>query len=239
VREGRSIYDNVKKYLAFLLACNIGEILIMFLARLQGYLLPLLPIQILWVNLVTDGLPAIALGVDPPEPGVMDHPPRPKNQSIFTRGVLMNIGVVSLLMSVGALTMLNLYNPSRLDEGPIYVKSLTIVLTLVVMFEMFNAFNCRSDRKSILRVGPFKNRYLLAAVASSVVLQVLVVYVPQLQSVFDTSYLTLNDWLLILVLASSVILGVEVGKRILHRKFENPGSSLHSGYSNRTNPSVS
>ncbi|MFQ5795375.1 MAG: calcium-transporting P-type ATPase, PMR1-type [Candidatus Bipolaricaulia bacterium] len=213
-REGRGIYDNIKKYLAYLLSSNVGEILVMLFAGLLGFPLPLAAIQILWVNLVTDGLPALALGIDPPDPDIMQRAPRSSHASIFTPGVKAIIITMAILMTISTLPIFYWYNPT-LGTGDAYTKAQTMVFTLLVMFEMFNAFNCRSDRHSILEIGPFKNRYLILAVLSSILLQLLVIYTPSLQSAFRTVPLNLHDWLIVLAVSSTGLLGVEVVKRTI------------------------
>ena len=212
IEEGRSIYDNIKKYLSYLLSCNVGEILIMFVASLMGLPLPLVTLQILWVNLTTDGLPAIALGVDPPEPDIMLRPPRDPEESVFTLPVKLLIAVVSVLMTMGTVPVFASF-VSR--EG--LVKAQTMAFTMVTMFEMFNAFNCRSERHSIFEVGPFANRWLVLAVLSSILLQAAVIYIPFLQSIFGTAALSLADWLLITAISSSAFIVVEVGKWLVAR----------------------
>jgi len=214
MQEGRVIYDNIKKYLAYLLSCNIAEILIMFSVSLISFIqnshipLPLIAVQILWVNLVTDGLPALALGVDPPDPDIMQRPPRDPKESVFTARV-------NRLIVVGAVTMALFTTPIFLSKLIVGEKvARTIVFTLIVMFEMFNAFNCRSERHSLLKVGFTKNRFLLIAVASSILLQLAVIYVPFLQAMFETAPLGVYDWALVILLSATVILTVEASKRI-------------------------
>jgi Ca2+-transporting ATPase len=212
IEEGRAIYANVKKYLAYLLSCNVGEILIMFAASLMGLPLPLTAIQILWVNLVTDGLPAIALGVDPPEPGIMLRPPRDPKESVFTTPVKLLIAVVSILMAAGIIPVFT----SVLPKGGL-VKAQTMAFTMMTMFEMFNAFNCRSERHSIFKVGLFANPWLILAVFSSILLQAAVLYIPFLQTIFGTTALGLTEWLLIIAISSSALIVVEVGKQLVPR----------------------
>ncbi len=210
IEEGRAIYANVKKYLAYLLSCNVGEVLIMFVASLMGLPLPLTAIQILWVNLVTDGLPAIALGVDPPEPDIMRQPPRDPKESVFTTPVKLLIAVVSILMVAGIIPVF----ASILPEGGL-VKAQTMAFTMMTMFEMFNAFNCRSERDSIFKVGPFANPWLILAVFSSILLQAAVLYIPFLQTIFGTTALSLTEWLLITAISSSALIVVEIGKQLV------------------------
>ncbi len=219
VERGRVIFTNIKKFLAYLLSSNIGELLIMLSAGLMGLPMPLITIQILWVNLVSDGLPAIALGVDPPEDDIMKYPPRSPSETIFTSGVKVTILVVSILMAIVILPVFYLYNPTFADSG--IMKARTIVFTSVVMFEMFNTLNCRSEKQSAFRVGVFKNRYLLLAVLSSILLQLVVVYSPQLQPYFETVSLNLVDWLIITAISSTCLIGVEVAKMFLRRRARN------------------
>jgi Ca2+-transporting ATPase len=210
IEEGRAIYANVKKYLAYLLSCNVGEILIMFVASLMGLPLPLTAIQILWVNLVTDGLPAIALGVDPPEPDIMLRPPRDPKESVFTTPVKLLIAVISILMAVGIVPVF----AAVLQKGGL-VKAQTMAFTMMTMFEMFNAFNCRSERHSIFQVGPLGNIWLILAVFSSILLQAAVLYIPFLQTIFGTTGLSLSEWLLITAISSSALIVVEIGKQLV------------------------
>ena len=214
MQEGRAIYDNIKKYLAYLLSCNIAEILIMFIVSSISFIqnshipVPLIAVQILWVNLVTDGLPALALGIDPADPDIMQRPPRNPKESVFTPNV-------NRLIAVGALTMTFFTIPIFLSKLVLGEKvARTIVFTLIVMFEMFNTFNCRSERHSLLKVGFTKNRFLLIAVAFSILLQLAVIYVPFLQPVFETVPLDMYDWALVILISATVILTVEASKRI-------------------------
>jgi Ca2+-transporting ATPase len=190
----------------------VGEILIMFVASLMGLPLPLTAIQILWVNLVTDGLPAIALGVDPPEPDIMRHPPRDPKESVFTTPVKLLIAVVSILMAAGIVPVF----ASVLPKGGL-VKAQTMAFTMMTMFEMFNAFNCRSERHSIFQVGPLGNIWLILAVFSSILLQAAVLYIPFLQTIFGTTGLSLSEWLLITAISSSALIVVEIGKQLAPR----------------------
>ncbi len=216
VERGRIIYTNIKKFLAYLLSSNVGELLLLLSAGLLGLPFPLITIQILWINLVTDGLPAIALGVDPPEPDTMKHPPRRPDESVFTPYVKNIILTVSILMTITLIPLFYLYNPTFEDTG--LLKARTVIFTSIVMFEMFNAFNCRSERHSILYVGPFKNPYLLIAVASSILLQLAVIYLPTLQPYFGTVPLDLTDWLAIIAVSATGLIGVEAVKLLLRRR---------------------
>jgi Ca2+-transporting ATPase len=219
IREGRSIYDNIRKFIRYLLACNVGEVLTMFAATLAGLPLPLVPIQILWMNLVTDGLPAIALGVDPGDEDLMDRPPRDPNESIFARRLHIKIGFTGTLISLCTLAVF-IYalwqNPNDV------VKARTLAFTTLVMAQLIYVFECRSEYHSIFEVGFFTNMYLVAAVLLSVGTHVLVLYQPWLQGVFQTTALNLNDWILVLFFAGATLVVdtiIRMAKRRLNRHF--------------------
>ncbi|MCG0276946.1 MAG: calcium-translocating P-type ATPase, SERCA-type [Thermanaeromonas sp.] len=196
VEEGRAIYTNIRKFIRYLLSCNVGEVLTMFVAALAGLPLPLLPIQILWMNLVTDGLPALALSLDPPEPGLMSRPPYPPGESIFARGLGWRI--LSLGMEIGLVTLGVFLLGLFLGEGDLPTAR-TMAFTSLVMAQLFAVFECRSETQSPFAVGYFSNRYLVLAVACSLAMQLLVLYVPLLQAVFDTVPLNPFQWLLVLL----------------------------------------
>ncbi|MEA1962532.1 MAG: cation-translocating P-type ATPase [Bacillota bacterium] len=193
VYEGRAIYDNIRKFIRYLLGCNIGEVLVMFVSSLFAMPLPLLPIQILWVNLVTDGLPAMALGLEPPEPGIMTRKPRPKNESIFARkmGVYifsrgMYIAFISLAAFVIGMACVRMSGMSGLELPR------TMAFTTLVMAQLFYVFECRSEKYSPFELGFFKNRFLIVAVTCSVIMQLCVLYLPFMQGAFKT--VPLNGW---------------------------------------------
>ena len=207
MEEGRGIYDNIKKYIAYLLSCNVGEILIMFIAGLLAWPLPLVAVQLLWVNLTTDGLPALALGVDPADPDIMNRPPRSQRESVFSKPIKLLIFGVSIIMAAVLLPLFHWANQTR---GLIYAQ--TIVFTTLVMFEMFNAFNCRSEKYSIRKIGFLCNKWLIAAVAISILMQLAVLYTPAFDILFDTMPLSITDWLIILPLSSTPLVAVELVK---------------------------
>jgi Ca2+-transporting ATPase len=210
VEEGRGIYDNIKKYLAYLLSCNIAEILVIFTAvGIIGLPLPLVAVQLLWVNLVTDGLPAFALGVDPSDPDIMDRPPRDPNESVFTRSVKALIVGVAAIILLGTLPLFYwAYGGDKLN----LIKAQTMAFTVLIMFEMFNAFNCKSEKHSVFKVGPFSNRFLVAAVIGSIFMQLIVVHVHFFNVLLGTVPLSLLDWALVLAISSTVLIAVEIGK---------------------------
>jgi len=198
VEEGRNIFANIRKFIRYLLASNVGEILTMFVAMLFALPLPLVPIQILWVNLVTDGLPAIALSVDPIEQNVMKQKPRKKNESIFADRLgwkIISRGILIGLVTVGIFWLQLKQNPTDL------IKAQTMAFVTLVMAQLIHVFDCRSDI-SIFHRDPFSNFYLVLATLSSVLLLLSVVYIPVLQPVFHTVALNKQEWALIIVLSA-------------------------------------
>jgi len=200
VEEGRVIYNNIRKFIRYLLSCNLGEVLTMFLASLFYLENPLLPIQILFVNLVTDGLPAIALGVDPADPDIMFEKPRGKNESVFSRGLTEKIIIRGCL--IGVCTILSFIG------GKYYGMSIeacrTLALGTLVLSQLIHVFECRSEKHSLFEINPFTNMYLLGAVSISVIMLLSIVYIPFLQSVFHTIPLNLGQWLIILFFSSII-----------------------------------
>jgi P-type Ca2+ transporter type 2C len=212
VEEGRGIFGNIKKYLMYLLSSNIGEIGLMAGATLLGLPLPLTAVQLLYVNLVTDGLPALALAVDPPEKDLMRRKPRDPRTGIFTRPVVT-------LMTVGGLwsTIANLgLFIWALNSGRSTSEAMTMTFASLVLIQFFKAYNYRSDRNSVLD-RPFANKWLNLAVASQLALMALVIYWPFLHDVFGTFYLTLEDWLIVAVMAFTVSPVLELAKWMVRR----------------------
>lgn len=212
VEEGRGIFGNVKKYLMYLLSSNIGEIFIMAGASLAGFPLPLSAVQLLYVNLATDGLPALALAVDPPERDLMSRPPRDPRIGIFTKPVVM-------LMLFGgiwsAIVNLSLFSWA-LRSGKSASEAMTLIFVLLVVIEFFKAFNFRSDRNTAF-ARPFANRWLNIAILWELMLLLCVIYVPFLQVPFGTFALSWQEWLLLLVIGSSVTPVLEIGKVCIRR----------------------
>lgn len=194
VEEGRVIYDNIRKFIRYLLSCNLGEVLTMFLASLFMLPNPLTPIQILFVNLATDGLPAIALGIDPPNNDIMRLSPRDKKESIFARGLVEKITVRGTL--IGICTLLS-FIISRL-YGMDLKTCRTIALSTLVMSQLIHVFECRSERHSIFEIKVFSNKYLLVAVTLSVIMLLSILYIPFFQIVFHTVPLASRQWLIVL-----------------------------------------
>jgi Ca2+-transporting ATPase len=220
VEEGRNIFANIRKYLIYLLSCNIGEVLLMLIAFVIGTVtglykvVPLVALQILVVNLVTDGLPALALAVEPGELGIMQRPPRDPKRSIFDKPLvnyLLGIGFWTMLASLGVFLW-------ALNSGRTPVEAQCLCFVTLVSVELFNCFNCRSERLSLFRMNPFGNKWLLAAVASSWAIAVAIVYVPFLQDPFHTYSMSLQDWVVVLLAGVSVLIPVEITKLIMARR---------------------
>ncbi|MDR3590285.1 MAG: cation-translocating P-type ATPase [Negativicutes bacterium] len=197
VEEGRGIYDNIRKFIRYLLSCNIGEVLTMFVAGLAGFPMPLLPVQILWVNLVTDGLPAMALGVDPKEPDIMNRPPRNPAESVFSRGLSRKIitrGLQIGLSTVGVFMLVYLFEHDL-------ALARTMAFSTLVFCQLFHVYDCRSEVLTIFELGLTGNKYLLLATCCSTLMQLAVIYVPFLRDIFATVPLDTAHWLVIFTVA--------------------------------------
>jgi P-type Ca2+ transporter type 2C len=198
IKEGRNIYENIRKFIRYLLASNVGEILVMLFAMILGLPLPLVPIQILWVNLVTDGLPAMALGLDKPEDNVMRRGPRHPKEGVFARG--LGWKVVSRGFLIGTMTLIAFMITYKQHPNEL-IYAQTIAFATLVMAQLIHVFDCRSE-KSVLSRNPFGNPFLVWSVISSVILMLIVIYYPPLQPIFHTVPIEPRDWMLILGLAS-------------------------------------
>jgi P-type Ca2+ transporter type 2C len=215
VEEGRGIFSNIKKYLMYLLSSNIGEIGLMAGATLAGLPLPLTAVQILYVNLATDGLPALALAVDPPERGLMQQPPRDPRRGIFTRPVVLLMavgGVWSAVVNLGLFVW-------ALNSGRPVAEAMTMTFVSLVLIQFFKAYNFRSDRHSVLR-DPFANKWLNLAIFWELVMLALILYVPILETTFGTVALPWNDWLIIIAAAFTVSPVLELTKWFERRWFK-------------------
>ena len=202
VEEGRIIYDNIRKFIRYLLSCNLGEVLTMFLASIFYLPNPLTPIQILFVNLATDGLPAIALGVDPPDKDIMMQQPREKGESIFARGLWSKIVIRGCL--IGICTLLS-FMTGRL-YGMDLATCRTIALITLVMSQLLHVFECRSERHSIFEIKVFSNPYLVGAVLVSISMVLAILYIPFLSNVFNTIALTIGQWAIVLFYSGVIFL---------------------------------
>ena len=218
VEEGRSIFANIQKFLRYLLSSNIGEVLVMFFGVLLGtrigllpdegshIIVPLLSTQILWINLLTDSGPALALGVEPPDRDVMRKPPRDPKSSVITRTMWFDIFFVGVIMMFGTLAVMDLALPGGFLAGKngTMQYAQTMAFTTLVFFQLFNAFNARSDELSAF-TGLFANKWLWLAIALSVLLQIAVIYTPFLQTAFSTVALSATDWAICIGVGSTVL----------------------------------
>ncbi len=239
VREGREIFDNIKKYLTFLLQCNIMEILVMFIAvvsvpyiasvlspglsateagklSISNAAIALTAVQLLWMNLVTDGLPAIALGVDPGDPDLMERKPRKPNESIFSRDVKVYLSAIPVLMAV--LLLIAFYSHLPWTSADHLLEARTQLLTAMIVMELAIALSMRSLKYSVFKVGIFKNKYLWYAILSSFALQLVILYVPGLQTAFDVHTPELIDWAVAALYAGIVFATIEIGKYLTSRR---------------------
>ncbi|MFB6182070.1 MAG: calcium-translocating P-type ATPase, SERCA-type [Candidatus Magasanikbacteria bacterium] len=205
IEEGRRIFDNIKKFLAYLLSGNIVEVLIVVFSIMVGYPLPITAIQILWINLVTDGLPALALGTEKPEPGIMSRAPREQEESIFK-----NLGSYLLVYPI-IITAIAAYTFSQyvtIDQ----VLAQSLIFTMLVFVELFESFACRSVRSSVLSLGLFTNKWLWLAVIGSALLQIAIINVPVLQGWFGVVALGLYEWLIVIAAAFVSLVVLEFSK---------------------------
>jgi Ca2+-transporting ATPase len=210
VRSGRRIYDNIRKFIKYAMTGNAGEIWSIFLAPFLGLPIPLLPLHILWINLVTDGLPGLALAAEPSEKGIMKRPPRPTNESIFAGGLGVHIMWVGLLM--GLVTLGTQY--FFIDNA----KWQTMVFTVLCFSQMGHVFAIRSETRSLFQQGLFSNMPLFGAVALTFLLQMAIIYIPVFNPIFRTQPLSLNELGITLALSLIVFFAVELEKVIKRRK---------------------
>ena len=202
VKEGRTIFNNIKRFVKFQLSTNIGAILTITVASLVNLPIPFNPIQILWINIIMDGPPAQSLGVEPSEAGVMERPPSSGN--IIPKRNLIRIGIAGIVMSVGTL-LLYYY---ELSSGASVITAMTIAFTVFVMYQIFNVFNCKAK-------GMIPNKTLLIAVLVSFLLQLCVIYLPYLQGIFRTTGITINDWVLIVLVALTIFLSEFISEKVI------------------------
>ena len=237
IEEGRGVYDNIQKYLIYLLSTNSGELMTMFAGvMLAGWLglvsveiglfLPLLAAQLLWINLITDGPPALALGVDPKDRDVMKRIPRPRGSGVLLKEDWIRLACVGLLMMVGTIFVLDAYYPGGLvtlfatgtapntsDEA----LARTMAFTTLMMYQLFDVYNCRSRRRSAF-IGFLDNKWLLVAIAFSLGTHILVIYVPALQAAFHTVPLSLRDWVVATAVSSTLLIVMELAKIALRAR---------------------
>ncbi len=224
VEEGRRQYDNIQKFVRYLLSSNMGEVFAIFVNILLGGPLILLPVQILWMNLVTDGMTAVALGVEPPEKGIMESKPRSSKESILNRNGIIKILLLGGYMGLATLWLFHYYLPD--ENGLALIKAQTMAFTGLIIFEKINVFNFRSLRAPLSVIGFFSNKWLILAWLSTIGLQVCAVYLPFLQKSLHTTALNLYDWLLIFVIALPVFIVPELYKIIRWRNLKSDKASI-------------
>ncbi|WP_410984428.1 cation-translocating P-type ATPase [Bacillus cereus] len=212
VEEGRNIYRNIKKSILFLLSCNFGEIIALFLAILLGWATPLRPIHILWVNLITDTLPALSLGVDPEDPDVMKDKPRGEKESLFKGSVsflILNGTVIGLLTLIAFIVGAKLYTgdtnifplfPSQIDDDAL-LHAQTMAFVVLSFSQLVHSFNLRSSTKSIFSIGIFTNKYLVFSLIIGVLMQICIISIPPIANIFGVHALTLKDWGFVIILS--------------------------------------
>jgi P-type Ca2+ transporter type 2C len=217
VSEGRTIYDNIRKFIKYTLSSNTGEIWVMVVAPFLGMPLPLLPLQVLWINLVTDGLPGLALSIEPGERDTMRRSPFSPDESVFSRGIGWQIIWVGILMGLVSLAVgfFAWDAQDRIRDGGTWQ---TMVFTTLTLAQMGNALAIRSNRDSLFRIGVFSNMAMIGAVLLTFVLQMAVVYVPFLQEIFSTQALSFGELMLCLFLSTIVFIAIEIDKWIRRRR---------------------
>jgi len=220
VEQGRVIYSNIRKFVFFLLSCNLAEIGVIFLATLAGTPSPLTPIQLLWLNLLTDGAPALALGVEKGDPDIMDHPPRSVKEPIINRDMWIGMVVQTIVKTTVTLIAFAIGRQLTPDS---WVLARTMAFVTISASEVLRAYTTRSELYPLFKIGVFTNKYMQYAVFTSLALMLLVLYVPFLQGIFDTQALSLTHWsyLLPLILIPPVVAEItKIYLRMLHRKEE-------------------
>jgi len=218
VEEGRIIYANIRKFVYYLLSCNLGEISTIFLATLFGWDLPLTAIQLLWLNLLTDGAPALALGLEAGEPDIMEQPPRPPEEPVVNRGMRRGIGVQTVAITaatLGAFLLGKRWFPGNLAAAQ------TMAFATLSTSELLRAYTARSERYSVFRIGVWSNKYMQMSVAASMALLLAVIYIPFLDPIFNTTFIGLREWLamapLMLLPASAAEISKLLGQRSQRR----------------------
>ncbi len=235
VEQGRIIYSNIRKFVFFLLSSNVAEIMVIFLATLAGLPAPLTAIQLLWLNLITDGAPALALAVEKGDPDIMEEKPRAKSEPIVNRTMLLGLGIQTIAQTTAVLTAFafgliwHLEASATVMGNPIIYllqhewrgvdvqTAETMAFVTLSLCELFRAYTVRSERASLFKIGVFSNRYMQYAVGLSIVLLILVCAVPFLQPIFNTHFLSLTEWAIVIGLALIPAAAEEITKFFLRR----------------------
>jgi Ca2+-transporting ATPase len=218
VEEGRVVYDNIRKVTLFLVSCGLGELVAILATIAMGIPIPYIPAQILWLNLVTNGLQDIALAFEPAEKGILDRPPRKPKEGILSSLMIQRTFLMGIVLAAGTLFVFI----SDLNAGVPLERARTAALTTMVFFQFYQALNCRSETKSIFRMSPMSNPFLFYAMIAAFFAQLAVLYVPALQWVFRTVPLTMTEWLEIVLITVTIIIAVEIDKWIRRRKLSLP-----------------
>jgi len=213
VEEGRVIYSNIRKFIFFLLSCNIAEILIIFVSMLAGLPVPLKPIQLLWINVLTDAFPALALGMENKEPDIMQKPPRKPDEPIIDRRMCWQIAIQSFFMTVAVIGVFVYALKTTADVE----KARTFAFTTLILSELLRAYTSRSETHSVFEIGFFSNRFMVLGTSLSLILLLAVIYVPVLRTIFDTTYLSFLDMDIILLFSLLPFTSAEIGKVLLRK----------------------
>jgi Ca2+-transporting ATPase len=214
VEEGRSVFANIRRSVFFLVSTSAGELLTWIASIVSGIAFPLVAVQILLTNMITDGVCTIPLALEPKQGDVLQEPPRHSKAGIIYSGMLLRIVFIAVLM---ALAVFFVFRWQLSEVG--LDKARTIAFSILVAAQWFNALNARSEQRSLFRVGLFKNRWLLGGIGLAVLIQVAVIYLPLLQGVFYTVPLGIRDWALVLLVSSSVLVAEEIRKAVAPRIF--------------------
>jgi Ca2+-transporting ATPase len=217
IEEGRVIYSNIRKFVYYLISCNVGEILIIFVSMLAGLPIPLRPIMLLWLNLVTDGAPALALGMEKGDPDIMKRPPRPTREPVINREMLAGVIVQAIVMTAAVLIAF-LYGLRRFPDN--LQGAQTVAFATLILSELLRAYTARSERYSLFKIGVFGNKWMQYAVGASFVLLLVVIYVPFLQVIFGTVPLDFRDWMVMIPFILLASVAAEITKAITRRRAE-------------------
>jgi len=208
VREGRIVFDNIRKVTFFLIPTGIAAILSIIMTIVLGVPIPYVPAQLLWINIVTNGLQDVALAFEPGELNVINRPPRDPKEGIMSKQLIQRTIIVGFLISTGVV-----FNYlTALNEGYSLEKARTVAVTTMVFFQFFQAWNSKSEYESIFKINPLNNPFLFISLISAFFAQLAVLYVPLLQYIFRTEPITTNEWIQILLVSLSVIIVVEIDK---------------------------
>ena len=216
VEEGRVVYENLRKVILFLLSCNMSEVLVVFLTALFSPATALLPLQLLWINLVTDGLPALALGVDPSEPGVMDRPPRDARESILSARRQLQVVWQGLVMTVSVLVLYYWVAPGI--PGTSADQARTMLFSALVLTQLLHAFDFRRAEATVWHPSSLANRWLVLSLGGSMALQAAIIYVPALSQVFKTAPLSGVQWVAVMGAAALSVVVIDATKLITARR---------------------